>query len=918
MTDEPLPPPIESASTTFLQRGASIVASERGLTPRARLLLESLAKDLALSASDFEQAMAILQSGEAVAAKAVDPQRARFREVLKRQLAELPAKILSARHEQTLVSFAVTQLLIAEDAARDDLLQVAQEIGLRRVTFEEALRYVEDVIAQKLADDTTIDPVVQARFISLGRGWGLEPADVTELVRFRLEENAARRRREKMWNVGVVAGAAGALLVVLGVLLFLAARNWLATGTAELATTTDPSAEPASPRRTRLPSWWDTDLTIAITQARNERDDFGPVYEAISSPQPERRAQGYELLIERAAATPFNYATWKPFEPILLGCHALEPDETAATTLRRSWLRVPERVLEQVPPTSEGYQAAIRPLTTAVRGMKESRASASRTQALADDVGRLLRTSLNVASSETDLQRQTLSALAVALLEQLAEGVEKRPDLLSRHYPTLAALARDRVPPEEQARLDAFIAAKAIESTPDTWRSWESILNRGIEARDPLSVLRIIDAFDRCKNEGLRKALASRLFARLGISPAGLPTDQYATAMRKALGAVLPAEANDALRWARLEQQAEIALQAQTPQDDVDLLRATVDLAWQANLAMALAIERSNPGQFDRWLTEGPPSERKTEEAPADETSSATPSGEERLPRDVQDTLDRYMHELGDWQKVDEPRRLSYLHGIAQIAPRVRDIPPLQARQVAGYLLGKKRDQEQSQVMESAAALRGWKQLRIALADGMERATITPDYLYRLVLVFTGQEVRDIESNRGVARRLLLQSTLTELQFADAAKTRNQAAIDLDRHAEELSLIYRERAQLLGSPPSERASATTASSLLRLSVQRLASADNGALDPAARLAELSGVVATSDSQQTVLLQRALVERALEDIARRQPEQLVAAKQMVDEFRRENQAATQVLVQLRNGEATLLRLWLLHQPRERRK
>jgi len=916
MSDEPPPPPVESPCTAFLERAAPIIARERGLTPRARLLLESLAKDMALSSDDYQQAMAILQRGELLAAKATDPQRSRFHELLKRQLGELSAGILSARHEQTLVSFAVTQLAMADDAARDDVRQVAAELGLRRVPLEEALRYVEEIVAQKIGDENRADPADVRRLYVLARDWGLEPADIDELVRFRVDENAARRRRENLWNTGVVAGAVGAVGIVLVVLIVIGLQSYLGTGTTQPTKTRDDTASPpTTSRRMRPPSWWDTDLTIAVSQVRSDRDDFGPIYDALIAEEPDRRAQGYELLVDRAAAAPFDLGAWKLLEPVIIGCYALEPDESAAATLRKSWLKVPEAVTDAAPTGADGYQAAIRPVASAVRAIKDKRTPQSRQQALADDLGRLLRTRLDPESPEGDLQRGSLAALAALLLDQLAEEVEKRPAVLGRHYATLAALARDRVPYEEQARLDAAIAAAAVEHTPDTWRSWDSILNRGIEARDPLSVLRIVDAFDRCRNAELRKVLAPRLFARAGASAAGLPTDQYAAALRKALGASLPVDTSDEGRWSRLEQRAAIALQQSPSADDnAAALRSTAELAWHVNLAMSLAIARPNPGQFDRWLAEGPPGERASEESDAAELPTAPPPSE-RMTRDQQETFDRYIHDLGDWQKLDEARRSSYLRGIAAVADRVSDVTPIQARQIAAYLLGRKRDEEQAQVMDAAASLRAWKQLRISLADGIERAQLEPAQLRRLVLVFTGREVADIDKNRAAARRILLQSVVQELT-ADRRGDAGAAASNLDRWACELSNVYRERARLLGMGPIELDAAQSASALLRLSVLRLepAKRDAAAVETDSRLITLADALGQSDAQRTVLLQRAMIDRTLQELTRRLPQKRGEANKIADELEHSGAAATGVASQLRDGEATLLRLWMLMRPK----
>jgi hypothetical protein len=917
--DPPVPPPVESPTTAFLQRAAPIIAAERGLTPRARLLLESLSKDMSLSSHDFEEAIAFLQKGEAIAAQAVDPQRARFRELLKRQLRELPAKIVSARHEQTLVAFAVSKLALEEQSARDDIQEVSAELGLRRVPFEQAIAYVDDVVGQKLGDSLTIDLVSRARLLSLGRDWGLDPADVEQLIQDRLADNAAVKQRERMWNVGLIAGSAGAIGLVLLVLLVISVQRYRTSDPKEPTGIThgggngSPVDSP-TPKRIRLPDWWDTDLTLAATQARDNDAGFAPIYQAITSPEAQRRSQGYELLNGKAASPPFDYRVWRPLEAVIVGSYALEPDAAAAETLRRSWIGVVDAVLDKAPASPDGYQAAIRPVNTAVRAMKDRRTPPGRVEALADDLGARLKTVLARETPEATLQREALAALSAILLEQLAAELPTRPELLTRHYPTLHALGRDRLAPEDQARLDAAIAAAAIDHAPQSWRSWEAMLNRGIESPEPLAVLRIVDAFERSRHEELRRAIAPRLFARLGISPTGLSSEEYGAAMRKALGVSATEAMSDETRWARLRPRAEVALAAArgASADDAALLRTLADLAWHTNLAMALAGERADAAQFDRWLEEGLPSERKpTEEEEAGTTTfpmSATPEG---LPRDVQGTFDRYIRELGDWQKLDVPRRVSYLRLIAQVSPRVADISPPQARQIAAYLVGRKADDEQAQVLESCTPLRNWKQLRLALADAIERSPLSAFHLQQLVVAFTARDVAGIESDRSIARRLLLQSVLVELQMADADKLSDEQMHSIDRSAEQLTVLYAQRAQLLGALPAERDAARGASALLRLAVQRLGATAAAPDERARRLETLAAELGTSDVQQAVVVQRALVDGANSDLARRMPARRSEGETLVGEFRRRSAAAPSALAQLVDGEATLLQLWLLH-------
>lgn len=914
--EDPPPPPLptESPRAAFLQRATPIITHERGLTPRARVLLSSLAKDMELPDDDFQDAMAILQRGELAAAKAVDPQRARFRGFLKRQLEELKAGILSARHEQTLLNFAVSQLAMPEDAAREDLRSVAAEIGLRRVPLEEALRFVEEIVAQKIGDETMVDSNDVRRLYHLGRDWGLEPADVDDLVRYRLEDNTARGRRERFWNIGVIGGAIGAGALLLLVLVVLAVRNWSGSGQPDLAVV-DPeitSPDTPEPRRTRPPAWWDTDLTIAISQLRNEQESFAPVYDALIAEDPQRRGQGYELLLDRAGAAPFDTATWKRHEPVLIGCYALDPDDAAAGRLLQLWLAVVQRVIDVVPANPDEYQAAIRPVSSAARSIKDSRTPQARRQAMADELGRLIRAPLDASAAEADLQKESLGGLSLVLLEKLSEEIAKRPGVLSqRHYSMLRSLGKDRTAPEDMARFDAAVAAAAIEHAPDTWRSWEAILQRGIESRDSLAVLRIVDAYERTPAGELRKLLETRLLDRVGVSPAGLPSNRYADAIRKALGASLPADISDAGRWARLAPRAADALAAsrRITNEPAAIVRATTELAWHVNLAMSLALPRPNPGQFDRWLTQGPPWDTPDDEEPSPSFAAAAgPS--ERLTREQQETFDRYLHDLGGWQKLDVGRRASYLRGIAQSADKVSDLSPVHARQLASYLLGRKGVEEQTFVLDNATSLR-WKQLRIALADGIERSQLPAEHLRRLVIIFSGREVLDIDQDRAAARRVLLQSVVDEL----ATVRSGEAASDVDRWAGQLAAVYRQRAQLLGVAPAELESATSAGSLLRLSVMRQTPrGTTEASDATTRLINAADVLAASDAQRCVLLQRAAIERTAAEIQRRHPERRAEARKLLDEYDRRNAVASEVLPQLQNGEATLLELWLLARPK----
>ena len=243
----------------------------------------------------------------------------------------------------------------------------------------------------------------------------------------------------------------------------------------------------------------------------------------------------------------------------------------------------------------------------------------------------------------------------------------------------------------------------------------------------------------------------------------------------------------------------------------------------------------------------------------------------------------------------------------------MNDVSPIQARQIAAYLLGRKGEEEQALVLDSASSLR-WKQLRLAVADGIEKSSLAPDHLRRLVIVLTGHEVLDIDTNRAAARRVLLQSVVDELTAPRSGEAKSESASDVDRWASHLADLYRQRAQLLGASPTELDATTSASGWLRIVAVRLDPRQNESGDAMSRLINAADIVGQSDAQRSVVLQRACIERTLADISRRFSDRRLAANQLVEQFQQRSANAKQALPQLKDGEATLLELWLLVRPK----
>ena len=916
MPHQPLPPPGEPPLDAFLHRAAPIITSERGLSPKARILLDTMARQMGLSPAEFQQAIAIIQRGAIPNARPDQAARESFREFLRVQFEASVNKIISANLEQALLSVAQSKLGLQLEVAREELRSLASEMGLKRVSREEAERFVEGVIAKKVEEVETLDSETFARFHALGQDWGLEVEAVEEIITYVLEEKQTRAKREISWNKGMLGGAAATVLLVIGMMVFMTFSKPAADSlTPNNATANTSPGSPDAPRTTtriKPPSWWDAEIAVGASTAKQEISEFSAVYDAIISAAPERRGQGYELLLERAAQRPFDTRKWQPFAGLIGGCYVLEPDEAAANLLLKQTSRMIQGVFEKVPAAPSDYEMAFRPFDALVKTLRDTRLSSARAAKLQEELEHLAHRSFTPGQEEKwDRGR---SFLAAALMEKLPEVLPARPEVLTGHYSYLASIVREHAA-EELAERQAMLVATAIEKSPNSYPQWKMLAAQAVEVRNPLALLRIVDAWDESKRDDLREDLGPRLLARVGLLATNIPPAQVAARIRETLGIQKGITISDKSPWAAWEKKVTPLLgsAAKASPEPADRLRDTVDLAWHVNLTMLLVRESAANTRFAASLKIGSPVEQREETTAAEPRAAAKPANPNRINADQQQTLQRYAVGLED-PALDEPRRVSYLRGLAKLAEQLADVPPSVAQPLAKYLFALKSESEQTQVLDALMRLRRWKQLRLAVADELENSEHDEEQIRSLLLPLTGRDPNDNQFTPAAMRIWLLQNVLLDLTNSEGQSSRETALETVNQRSKQLVELYRERARLWGVPPSE-ASSSFAAELLKSCVQRLRpiASTPGTLEVSSRMLELTPLLAQSDLQRTVLIQRVFVTRSAEIVGQQSKEQQIPAQRLAREFLQRSLSASDALTQLRDGEQTLLSLWMLLKP-----
>jgi hypothetical protein len=338
---------------------------------------------------------------------------------------------------------------------------------------------------------------------------------------------------------------------------------------------------------------------------------------------------------------------------------------------------------------------------------------------------------------------------------------------------------------------------------------------------------------------------------------------------------------------------------------------------------MALSQGEAGFAAFDAGLTE-PPELAKPGAGTGDSAEpKAAPAGRSSGVPGASDRrdLERFSTMLAGYARQQPAQRVNALRGLASVGDAAQDISHAQAEHVAKYLLSTKADDEHAEVLRVLAAIRHWKHLRLAVADLATYSQLTADQQQQLATIFVGREVAAESATGDGLRRVLIDSVLLDLSTAASRSGSDLGDPNLvfDTAAELLAEAYRQRARNFGISGPVFQPAASPGQAAELSLQPLAESLRGSAEDAPYLASLNHIhkaaafLAGDDLRRTVAVQRLLVELSARRVVRQRPQHATAARQIDTESLAAITAPTSVLVQLREQEATLLKLWLLYAP-----
>jgi hypothetical protein len=911
----------------FLERAAAILAEQRGINARSRVLLAAAAGELGLNDAEMEQGIAALTGTPDDADRENTWREEReqaFRAHLRKTLALLPHKVATSRMEQTWVGEGQSAYALDEAVARQLVRAVAKEQEVRLVTEDQAAGHVEALVEQLLGDSAQLDDATRARVFAEGSQWGLPPMQVDAIIRDRVRTRRRAGAAAQGLTGLLVAAAFGCFLALLGVLGWLLIFRPERPEEVPEVVANWPSSNPEvqAPPSIDAPTgeeWWseDEDLLVAVTQTRTVLPDMKGVLLGLSLTDSEARARAHREMVRVAASHTDQPGQRAILQELIAGCFAAEPSDRCAEALADELLAFVPSEGGDLPETQDAFRVAFWAIRTAVTALARANLPPERRDQLVRLVDRAISTTIDPSLAPLEMHRVCIRAF-YRHLYRVITGAARRQPLIAR--PLFEEVTREAVRYLDLRTIELanveFLTA-ALPAAGQSWNEFERLILLAIDSADPLVVLRIVDLFERLEDESLQGFLAENLLRRAGISRERLQVDEVARKVREALGAE---EVVDGAERREILEQSATRLLADPEREDVstndELLQQVVDAAHAAAMACALAQGELGEATFDNLQRDGPirlqslrlasrPSARRT--APGRATT-----------RYQQDNLRRYVGYLVR-ANARPAQRSVFLRNIAFQASTVRDVDPDIAEKLVSYLLRPKPDAEHQSVLEFVEAVSRWRNVRLALADQISETRLQKERVEEILSRALPRRVAlgGGEDWKARAHEMLLNDVVEELSHSQpSAPAPDRIYDDLSAALQESYVI---RCRLMGVSPDLYAAAQRPSELLRLMIDKTSESLSGssASEPVRRHLEslphqLDAVqyVGGNDLRRTVLLQRLWLRTLAADVARGGGKRASRANELVAELEQADAAAADLFAQMRAGEIASLKMWLL--------
>ena len=916
----------------FRERAAVILAEHRGINARSRMFLTAVGEELGLDEDELDQAIAGLAGMPTESLE--EEKRASFAARLERMLSQMPDDFITAPIYDAILEDGIAYEGLSEMKAKDVLLAQAAQAKIAVIDRVQARRHIANLVQD---GDHQRPELSAAR--EEARLWGLSDDEFAAVVNEVRADQAASRRRERRLIQAALAGSCIAMAALIAGVVWLLSPDDGMTNAAEQTTAGDrrSSANGAgvdssgaggtdgtdgSDSDTQGADGWeaDPDFTIARAKLRQVASSAikTRIEHSVSSVVAERRQAMMAIVdaylqVERESQGRMetHTATLDAYAEYLRQWFRLEPNaETARAVVSTLLAALPSR--GDAPPglTPAAYESDVRRLQTLTDVIALRATPEERRQWLADELGDRLEMSVDLDWEWEKLESRCRREMVALLYDNLVAAVRSAPAPLEPYHWALDVHLQADLAPDEPGRVDRmqlrFLEA-VLAAGKEPWEPYDALIRRIVDSEDAASVLRMLAVLEQTENVELQKMLSRQLLIRIGRAPQGQDRDEVVSLVRSAMAGA-GGERADVPASERVMALRQAARRALSEGDATEMDATSQQIVALARLSTLAAISKSrlmDGSPFDSLNKASPPN---LESAPATAPRAKDPHTAQLIQRNLEDLILM----LGRGQQMHA--RLALFQKIAVMAngPRNVEPQPHHATIVAKYLVSPMGEEEFQRVQTLCRPLSNWPTITLALADQVRGFDAREPMVERLLnVLYGGVHVTLAKGDTWGAAAAAELLTLAARQLADPTEQRSTVG------AAQLYLLemYQIQTEAHGTLGEAKDVDDVLRYLCRLVADTLAGKVSNPEDRAwlERLGFLLTATEKGGLEEFVWLQRAWLQLLRIQWTARDgatAQQRESAIEIQRDLEQRDRAAKSRWEQVRDGEAALLKMWLL--------
>lgn len=709
----------DSRLKEFLRRASPILAAERGWNERSQLKIKSLAEDLQLPDDLYDIAVTRLQQGNLEFDERFSKYEQSFIRYLHQQFSKSTTTVLTAAHETKAIRIARREYEIPQARARQLVRQVAEQLGVSRVSKLDAVEYVAGIVDEQIGDNTFVPDSVRGRIYQASRKWGVDRKQVEILIDNRIAANRQVAVPDHPKGVRLVA-AVIALLVILA--MFWAIQKFVVGTLGDIepnppATGSKEETTGGTSVSQSLPRWWASETAEHFRSFAADNRAARFPHELLKSDRDGDRLAGYESIAQLIRENRGDFC-----QQCIRMFALFFADESFAVCQRMSPLisEFGEMQTGPLPQNTRRFQDIYR-AADMIAACLEFPVTVNK-EALLDEIAFQVTGQSIYPPSTTrrdgDWFRKThRQTIAKRQWRYLHSASFSQPEQAANLIDQLGDLTREEgilQHPDEYSTAFHLLSIR-----PGVWTSMRRTLQRAIDqaSEDQLRELYLQ------KNESsipeLQSWMGKRLAQRLEIGTDRLTARRIDEAIEAKLNLATSRAGALRPRWQRLHDHAPVQ---RLIRDELAATPANIGLAVHYTtiaILIDLAEKSGDQGIVARadGLFEETPRNLAVRSSPVSANLPVYRRIQRRaLPSDIR-AFNEAIEKLQDSRSNADRVNARAFEQLARAAPGIRDVTHEQALMLAAYILEASETSELVAIEKYCSQMRHWPNLALALAD---------------------------------------------------------------------------------------------------------------------------------------------------------------------------------------------------------